>query len=125
MYATPSQKKKRLKTYWKLAAQRKQTSKTPIAGTDLLIIAEEAEMLAGNDDEIDDTLSNKLVSDPIIIFEILFSNMPWRQLVKVHASVDINIKNHFTNHSEIEITFSFFLAFSQLDASIAWNILLK
>ena len=67
----------------------------------LPVVTEEAAMLGDNDDEIDDTLSEKLVSDPMLIPNIPSSTAPRRQLAKARASVDVDIHDDFANHSEI------------------------
>ena len=64
-------------------------------------ITEDAEILVDNDDGIDDTFPEKLVSDSMLVLNIPSSTTPRRQLAKARAFVDVDIHDDFANHSEI------------------------
>ena len=88
------------------AAEAAKAAKIAIAADGqavLPVITEEAEILVDNDDEINDTLFEKSVSDPLLIPNIPSSTTPRRQLAKARASVDVDIHDDFANHSEIAI----------------------
>jgi len=67
----------------------------------LPVITKEAGTLQNDNDDNDDSSSEKLVSDPLLIPNLPHSIAPRRQPATLRASMDVSIHDDLANHSKI------------------------